>query len=71
MIVTYQDGCTRYRIEVPDDTELQSALGGPDFVIVRDPADPSAPYWLWDDILLEAARSGEFGLRLVSLDPLN
>jgi len=28
-------------------------------------------YWLWDDLLLQAAQDGDFGLRLVSVDLLN
>jgi hypothetical protein len=38
---------------------------------VPDPDDPTTPFWLFDELLVEAARSGDFGLRLVSLAPLN
>ena len=71
MILTYQDGCACYRIEAPDCCNIRAAVDGPDFVIVPDPADPSTPYWLWDDLLLQAARDGDFGLRLVSVAALN
>jgi len=40
-------------------------------LIVPDPDDPTTPFWLWDDLLWEAARDGDFGLRLVFLTPLN
>lgn len=71
MMLTYQDGCACYRIEAPDCCEIRTAVDGPDFVIVPDPTDRSTPYWLWDDLLLQAARDGDFGLRLVSLTPFN
>jgi hypothetical protein len=45
--------------------------GDTDFLIVPDPADPREPYWLFDEVLIDAARDGEFGLRLVSVAPTN
>jgi hypothetical protein len=38
---------------------------------VPDPNEPEVPFWLFDQILLEAAQDGEFGLHLLSLTPLN
>ena len=70
MLLCCRDEFARYRIYCPPGSEITHE-GETDFLVVPDPDDPQVPYWLWDDLLLEAARSGEFGLRLVSLDPLN
>lgn len=71
MMLTYQNGCVCYRIEAPDVCNVRTAMDGPDFVIAPDPADPSTPYFLWDDLLLQCAMDGDFGLRLVCVDLLN
>ena len=68
MILTVSNDFGRYRIECPDDAEVKLDHDGTDFLIVHQGPDP---FWLFDDILLEAARSEEFGLRLLSLEPLN
>lgn len=61
----------RYVIEAPDDSEIRLNDGGTDFLIVPDPHDPAVPYWLFDEILVDAARSGEHGLRMLAEIPLN
>ena len=68
MILTVRNDFARYRIQCPPDAEVRLNHGGTDFLIVH---HDSEPYWLFDDILLDAARSEDFGLRLLSLDPLN
>ena len=68
MILTVRNDFARYRIDCPADAELKLDHGGTDYLVVH---DGSKPFWLFDDILLDAARSGEFGLRLVSLEPFN
>lgn len=63
-----RDDAYRYVIEAPDDCEVQMQDG---ILIVPDRDDPAVPYWLFDDILIEAARSGEFGLRMIAEFPVN
>ena len=71
MLLLARDGYACYRIEAPDCCELKLDQDGTDFVVVPDPLDPTTPYWLFDEILIEAARSEDFGLRLLSVAPLN
>ena len=71
MILTVTDDFASYRIECPDNAKVKMDHLDTDFLIVSDPDDPSAPYWLFDEILLDAARSGDFGLRLISSIPIN
>jgi hypothetical protein len=71
MILTVRNDFARYRIECPDDAEVKLDHDGTDYLIVPDPYDPLVPYWLFDDILLDAARSNELGLRLISYATLN
>ena len=71
MLLTCRDEFARYRITCPPGSEVKRDYDGTDILVVPDPDDPEIPYWLWDDLLLTAARSGDFGLRLVSLDLLN
>lgn len=66
-----RDNAHRYVIQAPHDSELRLNDGGTDFLVVPDPADPAVPYWLFDEILIDAARSGEHGLRLLAEMPLN
>lgn len=66
-----QDAWFCYLIEAPDDCRLQLDEAGTDFLVVSDADDPATPYWLFDDILVEAARCGEFGLRMLDEIPLN
>ena len=68
MILTIRNDLRRYRIECPDDAEVKLDHDGIDFLVVH---HGNTPYWLFDDLLLEAARSEEFGLRFLSLTPLN
>ena len=70
MLLTCRDDFARYRIECPPGCEVAKD-GDTDFLIVPDPDDPNVPYWLFDEILVAAARDGDFGLRLVSFVPLN
>lgn len=68
MRLTARDNAFRYVIEAPDECEVQMQDG---ILIVPDAGDPAVPLWLFDDILVEAARSGEFGLRMIAEIPLN
>jgi hypothetical protein len=70
MLLTVRDDLARYRIECPDSCEVRRNDRGHDFLLVPDPDEPATPFWLFDGILLEAARCGEFGLRLVSEEPV-
>jgi len=70
MLLKCKDDFARYVIECPPGTQVRSQ-DGTDFLIVPDPADPRQPYWLFDEVLIAAAQDGEFGLRLLSLTPLN
>lgn len=71
MLLRCRDAFARYVIECPSGCEVKMNEEGTDFLVVPDPHDPQQPYWLFDEILVEAARSGEFGLRLVSVAPTN
>jgi hypothetical protein len=71
MLLTVRDDFARYRIECPPGCEVRPDYEGTDFLVVPDPDDPEVPYWLWDDLLLTAASSEDFGLRLLSVEPLN
>jgi hypothetical protein len=71
MLLTYTDTFAQYRIECSDDCRIESHGDGMDLVLVPDPSDPDTPYAFVGDLLIEAARSGEFSLRLVSVQPLN
>ncbi|MFO0806128.1 MAG: hypothetical protein U0791_23750 [Gemmataceae bacterium] len=71
MLLTVRDDATRYRIEAPDHCQFRLDDGGTDFLIVPDPEQPEVPYWLFDHILIAAARDGEFGLRLLSEEPVS
>ena len=71
MLLTCCDDFARYSIQCPPGCEVRPDHDGTDFLIVPDPDDPTTPFWLWDDLLLEAARDGDFGLRLASLAPFN
>lgn len=68
MLLVVSNDFARFRIECPVGSEVKLNHDGTDYLIVH---DGSTPYWLFDEILLEAARCGEFGLRLLSLEPLN
>lgn len=70
MLLTACDAVTRFKIEAPDDYEVRFDQHGTDFLLVPDPEQPDAPFWLSDFILVEAARCGEFGLKLVAEEPV-
>ena len=70
MLLTLADDHIRYVVECPDAYGIKLDHDGFDFLIVPDPEQPNSPYWLFDEIIVEAARHGEFGLRLVSEEPL-
>lgn len=71
MRLTVRDHAHRYLIEAPDDSEIRLNDGGTDFLVVPDRDDPAVPYWLFDEILIDAARWGEHGLRMLAEMPLN
>ncbi len=71
MILTVANAFARYRIECPDHATIEVDYDDTDYLVVADPHDDKATLWLFDDILLEAARSGDFGLRVLSCQPLN
>ena len=70
MIIKCRNEFGTYTVHCPPGCEITSD-GDTDYLIVPDPHEPQVPYWLFDDILLSAARDGDLGLRLLSLDPLN
>jgi hypothetical protein len=70
MLLTVRDDEARYRITTPDDCEVQQGHGGADYLLVPDPEQPGVPYWLFDEILIEAARCGAFGLKLLGEEAL-
>lgn len=70
MILTVRSDFARYRIECPPDAQVKRDEDV-DFLIVSDPDDPETTLALFDDILLDAAQNGDFGLRVLSLEPLN
>jgi hypothetical protein len=67
MLLRCRDDFARYVIDCPSGCEVRQQADT-DFLIVP---DSQQPLWLFDEILIEAARDGEFGLRLVSVDLLN
>jgi len=71
MLLRCRDAFARYVIECPPACEVKVDEEGTDFLIVPAPNDPDVPFWLCDEILIDAARSGDFGLRVVSLAPFN
>ncbi len=70
MVLVASDGVARYRIAVPDGCEVRVGHNGFDYVVVSNPYLPGKELWLFDEILTEAARGGEFGLRLLSEETL-
>lgn len=67
MKLTVRDDESRYVIECPDACEVKLNRGGCDYLVVP---DPEGPLWLFDGLLIESARAGQFGLRLISEAPL-
>ena len=70
MLLTIRDDVARYRIEAPDNCEVKLNHRGCDYLVVPDPEEPGVPFWLYDEVLIEAARDGDFGLRLIWEVPL-
>jgi hypothetical protein len=70
MLLNVRDDVARYRIAAPDHCEVRLGHGGADYLLVPDPEQPGVPYWLFDELLVEAARCGEFGLKLLGEEPL-
>jgi hypothetical protein len=70
MILICHDDCFSYRIETPDDAEVRRNHGGTgtDFLVVN---EDDQEFYLWDQVLIEAARTEDLGLRLISAVPLN
>jgi len=57
MRVTVRDNFAQYVIECPADCEVKPGCRGTDFLLVPDPDDPAVPYWLFDEILIEAVEA--------------
>lgn len=70
MLLQCRDDFARYTIQCPPGSEVKRDEET-DFLVIPDSEDPEVPFWLWDEILIEGARSGDFGLRLLSVDPFN
>ncbi len=70
MLLTLTDDDARYTVECPDTCGVRLDHAGADYLVVRDPLYPDGPLWLFDEYLIEAARSGAFGLKLVGEEPL-
>ena len=70
MLLCARNDFARYLIQCPDECEFRYG-NDTHFLLVPDPDDPAEPFWLFDEFLLEAARSGDFGLRIASETPLN
>ena len=71
MILTVCDDEFRYKIQCPDSYDVKLDHHGTDYLLAPDPDDPQGtPYWLFDEILIEAARQGDFDLRLLDESPL-
>ncbi len=69
MVLTVRDNEFRYRIACPDGCEVRAG-GEFDYLVVEAP-EFGGPLWLFDELLVEAARSGDFGLQLLSEVPLS
>jgi hypothetical protein len=65
MLLTVRDDMARYRIAAPEDCEVRLDHGEADYLLVPDPEQSGVPYWLFDEFLVEAARCGAFGLKLL------
>ncbi len=70
MLLCARDHFARYAIECPPESRIEQE-DGIDYLLVPNPDDPAEPLWLFDEILLDAARSGDFGLRIALAAPLN
>ena len=70
MVLVASDEVARYRIAVPDRCELRVGHNGFDYLVVSDPDWPDKELWLFDEILVEAARERVFGLKLLAEEPL-
>lgn len=71
MRLTVRDKLAQYVIDCPAHCRVKRNYYGTDYLLVPDPDDAAVPYWLFDEILIEVARSEEFGLRLLAETPLN
>jgi hypothetical protein len=70
MTLTIRDDFATYKIQCPDDARVKLNWLGSDVLIVNDP-EGAKPYWLFNEILIEAAEAQEFGLWLISCIPHN
>jgi len=66
MILIATDDVSRYRIALPEECQVKFDHGGFDYLVVPGTDEPGNEFWLFDEILVEAARDGEFGLRLLA-----
>jgi len=69
MVLIASDDVCRYRIGFPDECEVKIGHRGFDYLIVNSP-EFGGPLWLFDDLLVDAARSGEFELTLLAEERL-
>ncbi len=69
-LITCADDVCRYVIEVPDGYPIHVNTTGADRIEVPCPFEPGETMTLQDEFLIEAARDGDFGLRLISETPL-
>lgn len=70
MLLCARDSFARYYIECPPECRVEQE-DDTDFLIVPNPDDPAEPLWLFDEFLIDAARSGDLGLRMAFAMPLN
>lgn len=70
-VLIVQDHAAEYVIECPPDSEVKKDRTGTLYVVVPDPDEPDEPLWLFNDILLRAARQGAFGVRMLAETQLN
>lgn len=70
MLLCARDSFARYFIQCPPECQIRQE-DGIDYLVVPNPDDPAEPLWLFDEILVDAARSGDFGLRIALEAPLN
>ncbi len=70
MLLTVRGAFHRYVIECPDSYGVKLDHGGFDYLVVPNPMNAVSSLWLFDEILVEAARGEELGLKLISEEPL-
>ncbi len=72
MMLAVRNDVAQYIIECPDHCEVwQNRRCAADYLVVHDPDNPARPLRLCNEGLIDAARGGDFGLRLLSIVSLN